>query len=163
MMVTSFKQLTCFCTLSKSYLLYPYTLEIIYVFQWKCLFLISGSQSPLSLLVKFIHAKIWNMLLAQEEFLKMEIITYFENWIFNERVGNRRALSNVCTIFLVWILLLCTYTITKATLLKITFNWGWFTSSEFKSFIIHQCRNLAAYRQMWAGGTETSTSSSKGR
>jgi hypothetical protein len=39
------------------------------------------------------------MLLAEEEFLKMEIITYFENWIFNERVGDRRALSNEGTVY----------------------------------------------------------------
>jgi hypothetical protein len=41
---------------------------------------------------------------------------------------------------------------TKATLLRTTFNWGWLTGSEVQSIIIkehyHQ-GNMAASRQAW--------------
>jgi hypothetical protein len=51
---------------------------------------------------------------------------------------------------------------TKATLIKRTFNWGWLAGSEVQSIIIkagawqHQGRHVA-------GRTERSTSSSEGR
>lgn len=79
MVLVSVKQLTCFCALSKSYLLYHTIWKIFNFFQQKCLFLISGSQSPLSLWVKVIHPEILNSLLSQEEFLKIEVIAYFES------------------------------------------------------------------------------------
>lgn len=53
--------------------------KFLIFFQQKCLFLISGSQSPLSLWVKVIHPEILNSLLSQEEFLKIEVIAYFES------------------------------------------------------------------------------------
>jgi hypothetical protein len=37
---------------------------------------------------------------------------------------------------LVWVLLLGTDTMTKATLIRTTFNWGWLTGSEIQSIII---------------------------
>jgi len=37
---------------------------------------------------------------------------------------------------------------TKANLIKETFNWGWLTGSEVQSIII-QGENMAASRQAW--------------
>jgi hypothetical protein len=50
---------------------------------------------------------------------------------------------------------------TKASLIKTTFNWGWLTGSEVKSIII----KVGAWQYPGrhdAGGAESSTSSSKG-
>ena len=58
------------------------------------------------------------------------------------------------------VLRLCTDTMIKVTLVRITFSWGWLTGSEVQSIIIkagtwqHLGRN-------GAGGTERSTSSSE--
>jgi len=50
---------------------------------------------------------------------------------------------------------------TKATLIRTTFNWGWLTGSEIQSIIIK-----VGWRQHpgrhGAGGAESSTSSSEG-
>jgi hypothetical protein len=51
---------------------------------------------------------------------------------------------------------------TKATLIRTTFNWGWFTGSEVQSIII----KVGAWQWLsrhGAGGSESSTSSPKGR
>lgn len=53
--------------------------KFLIVFQQKYLFLIYGSQSPLSLWVKVIYQEILNSPLAQKEFLKIEVIAYFES------------------------------------------------------------------------------------
>jgi hypothetical protein len=37
---------------------------------------------------------------------------------------------------------------TKATLIRKTFNWGWLTGSEVQSIII-KAGNMAASRQAW--------------
>jgi hypothetical protein len=50
---------------------------------------------------------------------------------------------------------------TKASLIKTTFNWGWLTGSEVQSIII----KVGAWQypgRHGAGGAESSTSSSKG-
>jgi hypothetical protein len=38
---------------------------------------------------------------------------------------------------------------TKATLVRITFNWGWLTGSEVQSIIIKASACMAASRQTW--------------
>ena len=63
--------------------------------------------------------------------------------------------------FLVRVLLLWTDTMTKAILIKTTFNWDWLTGSEVQSFII----KVGAWQhpgRHGAGGAESSMSSSKG-
>ena len=52
---------------------------------------------------------------------------------------------------------------TKATLIRATFNWGWLTGSQVQSIII-KVGAWAASRQAGngAGGAESSTSSSGG-
>jgi hypothetical protein len=50
---------------------------------------------------------------------------------------------------LVKVLLLCRDTMTKTTLIRTTFNWGWLTGSEVQSIIIKAGRNMAASRQAW--------------
>jgi hypothetical protein len=50
---------------------------------------------------------------------------------------------------------------TKTTLIRTTFNWGWFTGSEVQSIIV----KAGAWQHLGrhgAGGAESSTSSSKG-
>jgi hypothetical protein len=50
---------------------------------------------------------------------------------------------------------------TKATLIRITFNWGWLLDSEVQSIII----KMGAWQhpgKHGAGGAESFTSSSKG-
>jgi hypothetical protein len=57
--------------------------------------------------------------------------------------------------------LLWTDTMTKATLIRITFNWGWRTGSEIQSIII----KVGAWQHPGrhsAGGAGSSTSSSEG-
>jgi hypothetical protein len=54
------------------------------------------------------------------------------------------------------VLLLWTESMTKATFIRITFNWGWFTGSEGQSIIIK------AGTWHGAGRTESSTSSYEG-
>jgi hypothetical protein len=49
---------------------------------------------------------------------------------------------------------------TKATLLRITFNWGWLTGLEDQSIII---KAGTWQYQVRTGGAESSTSSYKGR
>jgi hypothetical protein len=51
--------------------------------------------------------------------------------------------------------------VTKASLTKTTFNWGWLTGSEVQSIII---KARAWQHPGWygAGGAESSTSSSEG-
>jgi hypothetical protein len=41
-----------------------------------------------------------------------------------------------CLGVLVRVLLLCTDTMTKGTLIRTTFNWGWLTGSDVQSIII---------------------------
>jgi hypothetical protein len=50
---------------------------------------------------------------------------------------------------------------TKATLIRTTFNWGWLTGSEVQSIIFKAGagQHLGRYG---AGGAESSTSSSEG-
>ena len=51
---------------------------------------------------------------------------------------------------------------TKATLIRTTFNWGWLTSSEIQSIII----KMGTWQHPGRHGTEgaeSSTSSSEGR
>jgi hypothetical protein len=50
---------------------------------------------------------------------------------------------------------------TKAALIRTTFNWGWLTGSEAQSIIIKEraWQNLGRYG---AGGAESSTSLSEG-
>jgi hypothetical protein len=50
---------------------------------------------------------------------------------------------------------------TKATLTRITFNWGWLTGSEVQSIII-KVGTWQHPGRHGAGGTESSTSSSEG-
>jgi hypothetical protein len=50
---------------------------------------------------------------------------------------------------------------TKATLIRTAFNWGWLTGSEVKSIII----KVGAWQHLGrhgTGGAESSTSSSEG-
>jgi hypothetical protein len=51
--------------------------------------------------------------------------------------------------------------VTKATLMRITFHWGWLTDSEVQSIIIVVGAWKLPGRDS-AGGAESSTSSSKG-
>jgi hypothetical protein len=62
---------------------------------------------------------------------------------------------------LVWILLLWRDTMTKATLIRTTFNWGWLTVSEVQSIII-VVRTWRHTDRHGAGGAQSSTSESKG-
>jgi hypothetical protein len=58
---------------------------------------------------------------------------------------------------LVRVLLLRTDTVTKTTLIRTTFNWGWLTGSEVQSSII----KVGAWQhpgRQGAGGAESSTS-----
>jgi hypothetical protein len=69
--------------------------------------------------------------------------------------------SRPFTIVLVRVLLLRIDTMTKATLIRTTFNWGWLTGSEVQSIII----KVGAWQhpgRHGAGGVESSTSSSEG-
>jgi hypothetical protein len=50
---------------------------------------------------------------------------------------------------------------TKATLIRITFNWGWFTGLEVQSIII-KVETWWHPGRCGAGGAESSTSSSEG-
>jgi hypothetical protein len=50
---------------------------------------------------------------------------------------------------------------TKATLIRTTFNWGWLTGSEVQSIIIKVGAGRHPGRR-GAGGAESSTSSSEG-
>jgi hypothetical protein len=50
---------------------------------------------------------------------------------------------------------------TKATLIRTTFNWGWLTGSEVSSIFIKAGARQCPGRH-GAGGTESSTSSSEG-
>jgi hypothetical protein len=50
---------------------------------------------------------------------------------------------------------------TKATLIKTTFNWGWLTCSEVQSIIIKAGAWQSPSRH-GSGGAESSTSSSEG-
>jgi hypothetical protein len=56
---------------------------------------------------------------------------------------------------------LCIATITKATLVKTTFNWGWLTGSEVQSIII-EVETWQHPGRQGVGGAENSTSSSEG-
>jgi hypothetical protein len=60
-------------------------------------------------------------------------------------------------VVLVRVLLLWTDTVTKATLIRTTFNWGWLRGSEVQTIIIK-----AEHGRHGAGGAESSTSSSGG-
>jgi hypothetical protein len=51
---------------------------------------------------------------------------------------------------------------TKASLIRITFNWGWLTGSEVQS-IIFKAEAWQRLGRCKARGPESSTSSSKGR
>jgi hypothetical protein len=51
--------------------------------------------------------------------------------------------------------------VTKATLIRTTFNWGWLTGSEVRSIII-QAGTWQHPGRNGAGGAESSTSSSEG-
>jgi hypothetical protein len=51
---------------------------------------------------------------------------------------------------------------TKATLIRTTFNEGWLTGSEVQSIII-MSGSKAASRQAWAGRAESATSCSEGK
>jgi hypothetical protein len=62
---------------------------------------------------------------------------------------------------LVRILLLWEDTVTKSTLIRTTFNWGWLTGSEVQSIII-KVGTWQHPDKHGAGGTESSTSSSEG-
>ena len=60
------------------------------------------------------------------------------------------------------VLLLWTDTVTEATLIRTTFNWGWLTPTEVQSIII----KVGTWQHPgWhgAGGSESSTSCSKGK
>jgi hypothetical protein len=62
---------------------------------------------------------------------------------------------------LIRVLLLCTDTMTKTTLIRTTFNWGWLTGSVVQSIII----KVGAWQhpgRHGAGVAESSTSSSEG-
>jgi hypothetical protein len=62
---------------------------------------------------------------------------------------------------LVRVLLLQTDTMTKATLVRTTFNWGWLTGSEIHPSII----KVGAWQhpgRHCAGGAESSTAASEG-
>jgi hypothetical protein len=61
---------------------------------------------------------------------------------------------------IVRVLLLCTDTMTKTTLIR-TFNWGWLTTSEVQ-FIIIKAGAWQCPGRHGAGGAESSTSSSEG-
>jgi hypothetical protein len=50
---------------------------------------------------------------------------------------------------------------TKATLIRTTFNWGWFAGLEVQSIII-KVRTWQNPGKHSAGGAESSTSSSEG-
>ena len=50
---------------------------------------------------------------------------------------------------------------TKTTLIRTTFNWGWLTGSEVQSIII-KARRWQHPGRHGAGGTESSISSSEG-
>jgi hypothetical protein len=50
---------------------------------------------------------------------------------------------------------------TKSTLIRTTFNWGWLTGSEIQSIIIKAATWQYPGRH-GAGGAESSTSSSEG-
>ena len=62
---------------------------------------------------------------------------------------------------LVRVLLLGTDIMTKATLIRATFNWGWLTGSEVQSIIIKEgtWQHPGSHD---SGGAESSTSSSEG-
>jgi hypothetical protein len=62
---------------------------------------------------------------------------------------------------LVRVLMLGTDTMTKATLIKATLNWGWLTGSEVQSIIIKVGTCQHPGRQ-GTGGAESSTPSSEG-
>jgi hypothetical protein len=51
---------------------------------------------------------------------------------------------------------------TKATLIKTTFHWGWLTGSEIHSIIIKVMMAWQYPGRHGAGGAESSTSSPKG-
>jgi hypothetical protein len=76
-------------------------------------------------------------------------------WILgNELQSSKRTV-------LVRVLLLWTDTMTKATLIRTTFNWGWLTASEVQSIII----KAGAWQhpgRHGVGGAESSKSSSEG-
>jgi hypothetical protein len=59
------------------------------------------------------------------------------------------------------VLLLCTDTMTKATLIRTTFNWNWLTGSEIQSIII-KVGTWQHPGRHGAGRAEGSTSSSEG-
>jgi hypothetical protein len=67
----------------------------------------------------------------------------------------REGLASV----LVRVLLLWTDTMTKATLIRTTLNWGWLTGPEVQSIII-KARTRHHPGRHGAGGPESSTSSS---
>jgi hypothetical protein len=62
---------------------------------------------------------------------------------------------------LVRVLLLWTDTMTKASLIRTTFNWGWLTGSEVQSIII-KAGTWQHPGRHGTGGAESSISSSEG-
>jgi hypothetical protein len=63
---------------------------------------------------------------------------------------------------LVRVLLLETDTMSKATLLRTSFNWGWLTGSEVQSITIKAGARQHPGREEAGEGAESSTSSSEG-
>ena len=59
------------------------------------------------------------------------------------RICTHGHMDSVMSVALVRILLLFTDTMTKATLIRTAFNWGWFTGSVH----YHQGRSIAVPRQ----------------
>jgi hypothetical protein len=65
------------------------------------------------------------------------------------RARGRFVAVQCCYDWCLRVLLLWTDTMTKATLISTTFNWGWLTGSEVQSIIIKKGAYITASRQAW--------------